>query len=42
MLEDHLDGELLAPVSALCCEGRIEPDVLDGCLHQIIPREWRG
>ena len=42
MLDDHLDVEFLAPVPALCCEGRIEPDVLGGCLHQIILREWRG
>ena len=42
MLNDHLDVEFLAPVPALCCEGRIEPDVLGGCLHQIIPRELRG
>ena len=42
MLENHLNGELLAPVSALCREGRIEPDVLGGCLHQIISRELRG
>jgi len=28
VLEDHLNGELLAPVSALCREGRIEPDVM--------------
>ena len=42
MLEDHLNRELLAPVSALCREGRIEPDVIGGCLHQIVPRELRG
>ena len=42
MLEDHLAGELLAPVSALCCEGRIETGVLGSCPHQIIPRELRG
>ena len=28
MLEDRLEGELLAPVPALCCEGCIAPDVL--------------
>ena len=42
MLEDHLDGELLAPVPALCDEGRTEPDVPGSCLHQIILRELRG
>ena len=42
MLDDHLYVGLLAPVPAPCYEGRMEPDVLGGCLHQIILRDLRG
>ena len=42
MLDDHRYVGFLAPLPALCREGRIEPDVLGSCLHQLIPREWRG